>query len=363
MSTGLDLTPLLKHVPPDDLAGADELLDGPGLARHLLTEGAGPYSLLAVGDIMLGGRARRPMLEHGVDYPFRGVQPLLDRSAIVLGNLEGPLAARARKKERNFSYRVRPETAAVMAQVGVNVVTLANNHLVDCGRSGVLETLAAVKAAGVAVIGAGRNEREAHAPVVRDAHGLRVGLLGYYWNRRTAATADLPGSAMDPPEALEADITALRATTDRIVVTFHWGIPYEREPLPEDRVKARLAIELGADVVVGHHPHVAQPFEIHWGRPIFYSVGNFTFGSGNSRGEGLALGVRFEAARTIVDVFPLYVKNRDPRIDYQPKVLRGGSGRRVLERLARASGAHGVALQVGEARGVLTLPRQAGVLS
>jgi poly-gamma-glutamate capsule biosynthesis protein CapA/YwtB (metallophosphatase superfamily) len=275
---------------------------------------------------------------------------------LVLGNLEGPLARKARRRPRTHSYRVNPALAHALARAGIRVVTLANNHLLDCGRGGVRETLRALAQAGVAPLGAGLNESAAHAPVCCQAGRWRVGLLGYYWNRRCAATADLPGSAMDPPAALAADIGRLRDQVDRVVVTFHWGVPYVREPAPADRAKACLAVDCGADVVIGHHPHIVQPFEIYRGRPIFYSVGNFVLGSGNSRAEGLLLGLRFDEDRTVVDVFPLYVKNRDPRVNYQPKVLRGLGADRLLERLAAVSGPSGQLLAREGGRGRLDLP-------
>jgi hypothetical protein len=186
---------------------------------------------------------------------------------------------------------------------------------------------------------------------------MRIGLLGYYWNRRTAATADRPGSAMDPPEALEADIRGLREHADRIVVTFHWGVPYEREPSLEDRAKARFAVDCGADAVAGHHSHIVQPFEIYRGCPIFYSVGNFAFGSGNSRAEGLLVALRFEDTRTVVNVYPLYVKNRDPRVNYQPKVLAGRAAERVLSELVRISGDNAAFVNLQNGRGHIELSR------
>jgi poly-gamma-glutamate capsule biosynthesis protein CapA/YwtB (metallophosphatase superfamily) len=161
---------------------------------------------------------------------------------------------------------------------------------------------------------------------------------------------------MDTPEDLRADIGALCKKVDRVVVEFHWGIPYECEPLPEDREKARLAVDCGADVVVGHHPHVIQPMEVYRGCPIFYSVGNFTFGSGNSLAEGLMVGFRFEQEETEVQVYPLYVKNRDPRVNYQPKVLRGSAGRKTLQRLAEISGENGRFLTLEAGRAVMRLP-------
>jgi len=112
--------------------------------------------------------------------------------------------------------------------------------------------------------------------------------------------------------------------------------------------------------VIGHHPHIVQPAEVYRGRPIFYSVGNFAFGSGNSRAEGLVVGVRFEEHLTTVETYPLYVKNRDPRVNYQPKVLRGRGGERVLSHLVEISAPARDLLEIEDARIRLTLPRAGG---
>jgi hypothetical protein len=133
-------------------------------------------------------------------------------------------------------------------------------------------------------------------------------------------------------------------------------MPYERVPTALERAKARHAVDCGADAVIGHHTHVIQPFEIYRDRPIFYGIGNFAFGSGNSKGEGLLVGLRFEERRTKAFVYALYVKNRDPRVAYQPRVLRGESARHYLGRLAQLSGPDGDALVVDDLRGVLDLP-------
>jgi poly-gamma-glutamate capsule biosynthesis protein CapA/YwtB (metallophosphatase superfamily) len=94
---------------------------------------------------------------------------------------------------------------------------------------------------------------------------------------------------------------------------------------------------------------------VHRGRPIFYSVGNFTFGSGNSRGAGMMVGLRFRPSGLTADLHVLYVKNRDPRVAYQPKVMRGTAATRLLQRLARASGPGGELLEVAGGRGRLSL--------
>ena len=347
---------MLRHVAREDIPDSEDLVTAEALETELRTQSEPDLSLIAVGDIMLAGRAEQVLAERGPDHPFAAVHSLLRRSPIVLGNLEGPFARIAQRERRNHSYRVDPVLARALRRAGINVVTLANNHLLDCGRAGVFETLAALEQAGVAAVGAGVNERAAHRPVVCVANGRRVGVLGYYWNRRCAARASLPGSAMDPPDALAEDIPALRAHVDRVVVTFHWGVPYEREPSPEVQAKARFAVDCGADVVIGHHPHIVQPAEVYRCRPIFYSVGNFAFGSGNSRAEGLLIGVRFDDDKTIVEAYPLYVKNRDPRVNYQPKLLRGSGAQRVLRRLREISVSARDRLEIVNDRIRLTLP-------
>jgi poly-gamma-glutamate capsule biosynthesis protein CapA/YwtB (metallophosphatase superfamily) len=350
---------LLRHVAREAIPDSQDLFGGPALEAELRARREPDLSLLAVGDIMLDGRATAVVAERGADYPFAAVVPLLRRAPIVLGNLEGPFARVAPRERRNHSYRVDPVLARALARAGITIVTLANNHLLDCGRAGVLETLEALGQAGVAAVGAGVDERAAHAPVIARAGALRVGVLGYYWNRRCAAQGTLPGSAMDPPQALAADIGTLRAQVDRVVVTFHWGVPYERQPSSVDQAKARLAVDYGADAVIGHHPHIVQPAEVYRGRPIFYSVGNFAFGSGNTRAEGVAVGLRFDERETVVEVYPLYVKNRDPRVNYQPQLLRGRGAERVLRQLVDTSNFTRDHTDLQDARLQVTLPRGA----
>jgi poly-gamma-glutamate capsule biosynthesis protein CapA/YwtB (metallophosphatase superfamily) len=342
---------LLRHVPLEEIPATSDILSAAQLQQRLQHIDGGMVSLIAVGDIMLGGRSRRVIAARGSGYPFEAVLPALNRAWLVMGNLEGPFARFAPRQERNFCYRMNPDLANAIAGAGIGVLTLANNHLMDCGRTGVLETLAALDAAGIAAIGAGIDSHRARRSIIKRAGSVSIGLLGYYWNQRCGSRTDEPGCAVDSPEALAEDIGFLRPQVDRIVVTFHWGVPYLREPSADDRAKARCAIDCGADVVVGHHPHVIQPFEIYRKRPILYSVGNFTFGSANSRAEGLMAGFTFEGDAIVVHIFPLYVKNRDPRIDYRPAVLCGASGQRILLNLAAISGLSGARLRISDGMG------------
>jgi len=333
----LELEKLRKHVGIDKVPASEDLLSPSELEARLRINSDPRFTLIAVGDVMLWGRSEKYLRMYGDDYAFAATLPLLQRSHIGLANLEGPMAY-TRKADRNFSYRVPPHMAHALHGAGLNVITVANNHLMDCGRQGIVETLSALRRARVTPVGGGLDQSQAHRPAILTAGALRVGFLGYYWNRRTAATDTLPGSAMDTFENLQRDITALRPLVDRLVVTHHWGIPYVREPSPEDREKARLAIDCGADIVIGHHPHIIQPFEEYRSRPIFYSLGNFTFGSGNSKGESLMVAVDFTSSHIRLWTYPVYAKNRDPRVLYQPKILGGKGAARILNLLRSISG-------------------------
>ncbi len=335
--TDPDLQKLQQKDPHGIVAPSADLLSANQLDAKLREQGNGPYSLVAVGDVMVGSRARNRTNEFGPDYIFNCVAPVFRRSSIVLANQEGPIARDAVKLPRNHSYKVSPRYTRVLRRAGINVVTLANNHLLDCGREGVRETLKSLSKHGIHAIGVGLDSEAAHRPAIMQAGPHSVGLLGYYWNTRTSARKNKPGSAMDTPERLAADIGKLRRLVDRVVVTVHWGVPYDRQPSDADRDKARLMIELGADIVIGHHPHIMQEIELIDGRPVLYSIGNFAFGTGNSKAESLLVGVDFQDHETIVDFYPAYVKNRDPRVNYQPKVMTGPTADEALSRLANLS--------------------------
>src|SRR5260370_35452417 len=159
----LGLQALLKHVSFDEIPSSVDLLSGRVLEEQLSALSELPPSVSVVGDIMLGGRAKKAVVEFGPDYPFDGVLPLLRRAPIVLGNLEGPFADKARKEQRNFSYREDVGLASSLRRAGINVVTLANNHLMDCGRPRYLQTLYAMCKANAVAQASEREQDAAHA--------------------------------------------------------------------------------------------------------------------------------------------------------------------------------------------------------
>src|SRR3989442_10588941 len=190
---------LLKHVSPEQIPASDHLYSAADLAAHLAALDEPPFSLIVVGDIMLGDHARQALKGGGIDYPFEAVLPLLRNASIVLGTLEGPLARKSARETRNYSYKVSPDLAAALARARVNVLTLANNHALDCGRDGILETLEALATAGVGVIGAGTDRRAAHQPLIPPGGGPPGGPPGGFLDQRFAPIDGLAGAPVATP--------------------------------------------------------------------------------------------------------------------------------------------------------------------
>jgi poly-gamma-glutamate capsule biosynthesis protein CapA/YwtB (metallophosphatase superfamily) len=236
----------------------------------------GSLRLSAVGDISFEG----PKADHPSFDCFRDVAQYFRQSDLVIGNLEGPLTDKGEPALAKCTLRASPDWAAALRRAGVNVVTLANNHLMDYGVTGLLETRAALDRAGIRHVGAGRNAQEACAPLVLEVAGRRVALLArssVVVGARTYADEHQAGVAfLDENELIES-IRAWKAKSDLVILLRHWGVEEHLYPSPDQRRLARRCTEAGADAILGHHPHVVQGIEHHSSAPIVYSLGNFVF--------------------------------------------------------------------------------------
>ncbi len=219
------------------------------------------------------------------EYPFAKI-PWFKEGDVSMVNLENPLTNRGTPRPKLFIFRALPEYTRVLKAGGVDIVTLANNHIFDYSEEGLNDTMEHLKKAGIAFVGAGRNLEEARKPVIFRVKGLKLAYLGYYGSKKHSnsqpATEDSAGTAMRKLRFIKEDIKAIRDSVDFISVNLHWG--YEKEHYPEEtQIQfAHRVIDFGADLVVGHHPHVLQGVEVYKGKTIAYSLGNFIFG-GNSR--------------------------------------------------------------------------------
>lgn len=243
-------------------------------------------TLVVAGDVMLARGVANRIRAEGCDYPFAETAAILRGADVALANLESPLGVRGRPiPNKMIWFRAAPESVECLQIAGLDLVTVANNHILDYDTENFLETLAILRGAGIEPVGGGLDLTEARRPVVRDVYGVRVAFLAYsqfadiFWSwdyRRTfAATADLPGVAPMHDDHIAEDVALARKSADVVVAAFHWGEEYRNHPTEDQRRVARLAVDSGADIVLGFHPHAIQGLEIYKGRFIAYSLGNF----------------------------------------------------------------------------------------
>lgn len=244
-----------------------------------------PLEILFSGDIYLS--------EHVLQaYDANGVAGILDegyRSAIesadfFMVNQEFAFSDRGEAAEdKQYTFRLPSERIGIFQELGIDGVSLANNHALDFGVVALQDSMDLLDSVGILRTGAGNNLEESKQAIRLEENGKRVSILGatrvipvYEWG----AQANAPGmlSTYDPTELIDA-IKKEREISDYVIVYVHWGI--ERAEYPEEyqRVLGQNYIDAGADLVIGSHPHVLQGIEYYNGKPIVYSLGNFIFGS------------------------------------------------------------------------------------
>lgn len=295
--------------------------------------------ITAVGDIMLAGRATAILARTGYDLPFAATAPFLRRGDVVIGNLEAPAARSGTEfREKKFRFRATPAVVPALQRAGFTTLTLANNHILDFGPEALQETISLLERQGLGHAGAGADLAAARTESVRTVNGKRVAVLAYSLTQPTEFFAGprSPGTAPGWGRYVEEDITRAKSRADHVVVSFHWGGELETKPKPYQTAVARRAIDAGADVVIGHHPHVLQGVERYGSGVIFYSLGNFAFASRSRHADRSVIArVVLDGGVKEVELIPLNVLNRE--VGYQPRVLTGKRGDEVIARLNRLS--------------------------
>lgn len=219
-------------------------------------------------------------MERTGDYtlPFAVIAPELSGADIAFGNLEGPFCEKPPYTKEGMIFRVRPRAVESLVLAGFDVVSVANNHFGDGGNACMEFSLARLREAKIAPVGAGLSYDDAHASAILFRHGVRFAFLGYSYAPRN----DAPGAknaviAGRDPAQVRRDVAAARARADVVLVSLHDGAEYTRAVARETQEFARAAIDAGATAVFGHHPHVPQRVEQYGNGWIFYSLGNFVF--------------------------------------------------------------------------------------
>jgi poly-gamma-glutamate synthesis protein (capsule biosynthesis protein) len=352
--------PLLAALGPSGDPGAP----GPDPAYDPATA----WTLFAGGDVLLDRGVALTIKSKGVDFPFDGgsatissryccssfgwrlprtqrtgdagaMRALIGRADLAIANFENPAPVRFRWHSSGTVFTADPALIAGLANAGLDWLSLANNHIRDAGATGILQTITALEKYGIAHGGAGAGYAAAHAPSMLTARGTAVAFLGYdtiagsYWTKSATAV----GSAQMTEAALKADIAAARAAGAEVVVVFpHWGVEYTTRVSAQQSRLGRAAIDAGADLVIGNHPHWAGALEIYKGKPIWYALGNYVFDQTWSEPtmEGITLELTFSGTRLVQAVMrPHIILDKA-----QPNFLDpAGAGKVVMDQAFNAS--------------------------
>ena len=242
-----------------------------------------PVVLAAVGDVNLGAATAEAIRAYGAEYPWSSAAPLLSAADVAIANLECAVSTRGEPAPKEFTFRGDPAALPALARAGVDVVSLANNHSLDYGRDAFLDTLRHLRREGVAVAGGGRDLAASREPATLELGGLKLAVFAYSDVRPAGFDAGRasPGAAPAELTAIRTDVGRAHRRGDTVVVYFHWGTELASTPDSRQDVFARAALEAGATVVLGSHPHVLQPVEQRQSRLVAWSLGNFVFAAGS----------------------------------------------------------------------------------
>ena len=240
-----------------------------------------PLTLAAVGDVTFGDGVATAIARHGPRWPWLSVASALREADLALANLEGAVSTRGTPAPgKLYTFRGPPSALRAAASfAGLDVVSLANNHSLDYGRTAFLDTIGNARRLGLRTVGGGASLTAARRPAIVRRGGLRIAFLGFSDVRPLGfdAGAGRPGTVPAFPEIVRADVRTARRRADVVVAYFHWGIERANVPTWRQRDLAQTALDAGAAVVLGAHPHVFQPVERRGRRLVAWSLGNFVF--------------------------------------------------------------------------------------
>ena len=249
------------------------------ITHHPLSD---TLTVVLTGDILLDRGVRRTIEQCGVERLFSaGVDSVLRAAQVAVGNLECPATKIKSPVQKLYIFRGEPEWLATLHDHGFTHLNLANNHSIDQGREGLMDTRRNIVAAGMVPVGAGSTMDEAAQPVLLGERPRRVWLVASLRLalENYAYLTDRPCVSQEPMDSLLGRVSRLRRADPEavIVVSLHWGGEHTLKPVPRQRLEAHWLIDAGADVLVCHHTHTLQTIEDYRGKKIYYSIGNFIF--------------------------------------------------------------------------------------
>jgi len=229
------------------------------LPELIFPKSSPPLTLIFTGDVMLGRSVNTRIQKYSdPTWPFKNIASLLSSADQTIINLESPFLTNCRQTDAGMIFCADPKSIFGLVFAGVDIASLANNHINNQGQKGVEETVSILTNNGIAPIGLGK-------PYFITIKNTKIAFLSF----------------TDLPQANENEIikqlTEASKSADLVISTFHWGVEYQKNPSSRQIYLSHLAIDSGADIVVGHHPHWIQGEEIYKGKPIYYSLGNLIF--------------------------------------------------------------------------------------
>ncbi len=240
-----------------------------------------PVTLAFTGDVMFGRTVNSHMLATASHdpYPFTYTADFLRGFDLTIGNLECVISTLGAPVPKSYNFRGDPRAYDRLLNAGFNLVSVANNHSGDYGKAAFLDEFLTLPRHGISPIGGGHDKQQAHTPVYKTVRGTTIAFLAYdeIIPYSFAADATTPGHAWLDEAALRQDVAKARHSADFVITFVHWGIEYFTSLTANQRHLAQVAIDSGADLVVGAHPHVIEPYEFYKGKLIVYSLGNFVF--------------------------------------------------------------------------------------
>ncbi len=288
---------------------------------------------------MLGSWIEQVIAARGYGYPFVHVDSIMRDAELVFVNLEAPFGKGDSAFDKEYAFRVSSDLVQVLKAGRINVVSLANNHIMDFGFGALRETMDLLRRNEIGFSGAGANLAEARKPALFEVKGIRVAVASYsltfpeeFWATDTTAGTCFPSHTF-----VYRDIRKLKQENHLVILSFHWSAELLKTPKEYQVDLAHRAIDAGADLILGHHPHVIQGIELYRGKIIAYSLGNFVFGSySESARESMLLKLKIgRSGIKSFQVVPLNVYNKE--VEFQPQLLSGEPREKFFMELSELS--------------------------
>ena len=268
---------------------------------------------------------------NGKDYFFQNVKSIFSADDLTIANFEGTLTDSDAREDKTFAFKAPAEYAQILTSGSIEAVNTANNHSHDYGEQSYTDTLTALDNAGIIHFGYDDT-------AVMDIKGVKVGLVGIYELK----------DHLGREQQLKDNIAKVKADgAELVIVIFHWGNESETVPDTNQMTLGRLAIDEGADLVCGHHPHVLQGIETYKGKNIVYSLGNFCFGGNSSPSDmdtmifqqTFTITSNGVQADNVTNIIPCSISSADGYNNYQPTPATGDEATRIKAKIDERSAA------------------------